>query len=101
LVLLVASVLAGALSSEGSSLQLRSQHSLGSSLRSEGFQRLLETCDQEGQSCTDKESCCLNTHAFVCENGGLSSDKICFRRSEREREREEELKKRLFSDPPH
>ncbi len=40
-VLLVASVLAGALTCDGSSLQLRSQHSLESSLRSKAFQRAL------------------------------------------------------------
>ncbi len=39
LVLVVASVLAGASTCDGSSLQLRSQHSLESSLRSKAFQR--------------------------------------------------------------
>ncbi len=51
LVLVVASVLAGASTSDGASLQLRSQHSLESSLRSKAFQRafLAKTDKRLGQ----------------------------------------------------
>jgi hypothetical protein len=48
LVLVVASVLADASSSDGSSLELRSQHSLESSLRSKAFHccpHSFEVCD--------------------------------------------------------
>ncbi len=79
-VLLVASVLAGALSSEGSSLQLRSQHSLGSSQRSEAFQRLLLAkedlkCNKEGQSCTKDDDCCEDKE--FCKKKIFSGVQVC------------------------
>jgi hypothetical protein len=77
-VLLVASVLAGALSSEGSSLQLRSQHSLGSSQRSEAFHRLLlakePTCNKEGQPCTKASDCCEKEW---CPKKPFSDKQVC------------------------
>jgi hypothetical protein len=63
LVLVVASVLAGASTSDGASLQLRSQHSLESSLRSKTFQRAFlakttSTCGKLGELCTKGSDCC-------------------------------------------
>ncbi len=83
-VLLVASALAGAFTCDGSSLQLRSQHSLDSSLRSKAFGRVLsskdEKCDknQQGESCTLDSDCCpVSLVTVECNNQNLEGILRC------------------------
>jgi hypothetical protein len=74
-VLLVGSVLAGAFTSDGSSLELRSQHSLDSSLRSKAFGRALlskaSTCQTEGNVCQETSDCCPDLKC-VNDIGGIA-----------------------------
>ncbi len=83
-VLLVASALAGAFTCDGSSLQLRSQHSLDSSLRSKAFGRVLSSKDPcvklpstVGNVCTGLASDCCRANDEFCDFPDRTGSRKC------------------------